>query len=191
MAVEGQAMPDSAGNEQGSSVVREEGRPDMGQDGPGSRSLDRHVVPVWMIGQALGWGIPVAAISVGGLMLVFNSPFPWWVFALVWPLLAIAWCLAVFWYPLRNYSRWSYRVAEENIELRNGVIWRRSVMIPLSRLQHVDLHRGPLERHFGLSSLELHTAGTKNASHAIPGLEVDVAHALRDELVTAAHLEAL
>ena len=191
MVDEGEAMPESVGAGRDLSEVRKDDRSDSGQIGRSSRLLDRHIVPVWMIGQALGWGVPVAILTIVGLGLVFNTAFPWWMFALVWPFLAVAWCLAVFWYPIRNYSRWSYRVSEENIELRNGVIWRRSVLIPLSRLQHVDLHRGPLERHFGLSSLELHTAGTKNASHTIPGLEDDLAHSLRDELVTAAHLEVL
>jgi membrane protein YdbS with pleckstrin-like domain len=56
-------------------------------------------------------------------------------------------------------------------------------LLPLSRLQHVDLHRGPLERAFGLASLILHTAGTHEARITIPGLDADEAVRLRDRLV--------
>ncbi|QDV65020.1 Bacterial membrane flanked domain protein [Crateriforma conspicua] len=78
---------------------------------------------------------------------------------------------------------WSYRWTDDVFELGHGVIWRQSVSIPISRLQHVDIHRGPLERRAGLATLELHTAGTRHASHRLPGLEHADAIQLRDELL--------
>ena len=72
--------------------------------------------------------------------------------------------IGIFWWPQRDYACWSYRINQRVVELRHGVIWHVAVSIPLSRLQHVDLHRGPLERRYGLASLELHTAGTSHAS---------------------------
>jgi hypothetical protein len=62
-------------------------------------------------------------------------------------------------------------------------------MIPLSRVQHVDLERGPIERHFGLASLEIHTAGTQNATHKISGLAAETANQVREELIAEANLE--
>jgi uncharacterized protein len=52
----------------------------------------------------------------------------------------------------------------------------------VTRLQHVDLRRGPVERQFGLATLVLHTAGTHAASITIPGLDADEAVRLRDRL---------
>jgi membrane protein YdbS with pleckstrin-like domain len=62
-------------------------------------------------------------------------------------------------------------------------------MIPLTRLQHVDLKRGPLDRRYDVASLEVHTAGTAQASHEIPCLSAEVGVALREQLIAAAELD--
>jgi hypothetical protein len=87
------------------------------------------------------------------------------------------------WYPRRAFGAWGYRLDHRVLELRSGVWFRVVRLLPLSRLQHVDLQRGPLERAFGLASLVLYTAGTQEASIAIPGLADAEAVRLRDTLV--------
>ena len=86
-------------------------------------------------------------------------------------------------YPRRAYHEWGYRIDDRVLELRHGVWFKVIELLPLSRLQHVDLHRGPLERWLGLASLILYTAGTHNASLTIPGLPAAQALLLRDRLV--------
>jgi membrane protein YdbS with pleckstrin-like domain len=103
---------------------------------------------------------------------------PWTAFLL----LGGVWTL---WYPARAYRSWGYRVEDRVLEIRSGVWFRVIRLLPLSRLQHVDLHRGPIERAHGLASLTLHTAGTREASLGIPGLADADAERLRDLLVTA------
>ena len=68
-------------------------------------------------------------------------------------------------------------------ETRHGIWWRQLQLLPLARLQHVDLHSGPIERSMGLASLLLHTAGTHEATVMIPGLDANEAVRLRDHLV--------
>jgi uncharacterized protein len=85
--------------------------------------------------------------------------------------------------PLRLYRSWGYRLDDRVLETRYGVLWQQTRLLPLSRLQHVDIKRGPLERRFGLASLILHTAGTHAASTEIPGLAADEAVRLRDHLL--------
>ena len=51
-----------------------------------------------------------------------------------------------------------------------------------SRVQHIDLQRGPVERRFGLSTLVIHTAGTRHNAVSTSGLDADDAEALRDHL---------
>jgi uncharacterized protein len=53
---------------------------------------------------------------------------------------------------------------------------------PFGRVQHIDVHRGPLERFYGLATLVLHTAGNHNASVALPGLAHEDALAMREEI---------
>ncbi|MEM8666492.1 MAG: PH domain-containing protein [Planctomycetota bacterium] len=126
--------------------------------------------------------------GVIGFFLHSSWLWPWnWVVPMIWLLiLSIGFFVALV-LPALSYRRWSYQVDERVIQLKRGIVWRAVLAIPVSRLQHVDLHRGPIERRFGLTSLEIHTAGTRAASHLIPGLENDVAVALRDELIDAAN----
>ncbi len=156
---------------------------------PSTIPINPKIVLVWTIENAIALGILLIAVSAGGIALgaYTNAPKP--VLLLVWLTVLSVFLSRVFWLPKRAYEHWSYKINDQTLELRYGVVWQKSVAIPLSRLQHVDLHRGPLERHYVLSTLEVHTAGTRNASHRIPGLDSDRAIELRDELVIAAKIE--
>ena len=132
--------------------------------------------------------ISAVALVVGSLLLWFAPPFPWTLIVLlVWLGLVGMIAVNVVWWPRWEHRSWSYRVGENVLELHHGVVWHVAVAIPLSRLQHIDLHRGPLERKWGLAAVQIHTAGTRDASHRIPGLDFAVASALRDQLILAAN----
>jgi uncharacterized protein len=67
--------------------------------------------------------------------------------------------------------------------LRRGWLWRTEVLVPRSRVQHLDLERGPLERHFGLATLVVHTAGSQTPALRQSGFADPSAVALRDALI--------
>jgi membrane protein YdbS with pleckstrin-like domain len=71
----------------------------------------------------------------------------------------------------------------EGVIVRKGVLWRTEVMVPISRLQHIDVNQGPLDRRWSMATLTLHTAGRHERGTRIEGLPVDVAHALRASLL--------
>jgi membrane protein YdbS with pleckstrin-like domain len=79
--------------------------------------------------------------------------------------------------------RWQHRPGE-GVVVCKGAWWQREVWIPMTRLQHLDIKRGPLERWLGLATLELHTAGAHDHETRLPGLEPPRAKALRDALLT-------
>ena len=56
---------------------------------------------------------------------------------------------------------WRYRVDADEIEIWSGVLWRQAVVVPRSRVQHIDVSQGPIERSYGLATLSIHTAGTQ------------------------------
>jgi hypothetical protein len=146
-------------------------------------ALDGRVVQYWRLSGLLGWIIPLLlllglAIGVGGG--VFHQPGPGLILWGAWVIVVIIWS---WWYPSRAYAAWGYRRDGKVLELHSGVWFRVVRLLPLSRLQHVDLQRGPLERSFGLASLVLYTAGTQEAAIEIPGLADETARQLRDELV--------
>ena len=78
-------------------------------------------------------------------------------------------------------TRW--RLDEHGFRLRKGRWWRTEVFVPRSRVQHLDIHNGPLERARGLATLVIHTAGTQ--SHALKqgGFGLETATMLRDALI--------
>ena len=56
---------------------------------------------------------------------------------------------------------------------------------PYGRIQFVDVTSGPIARAVGLKDLEVNTASTTSVS-SLPGIEADVADALRDRLAAKA-----
>ena len=90
--------------------------------------------------------------------------------------------LAYFWPPVR-YRHTTYRLSEQGIRIRRGVLWRLTISVPRSRVQHTDVARGPIERAFELATLVVYTAGTQHASVQLSGLEHQTALAIRDHLI--------
>jgi uncharacterized protein len=87
--------------------------------------------------------------------------------------------------PPLAYARWRFSVDDELLLARYGIIWIEEKSIPISRLQHVDVLRGPIERLFGLATLVVFTAGIEGAHFRLPGLAVARARQLRDQILAA------
>ena len=89
--------------------------------------------------------------------------------------------------------RTTWHLDERGLHVRRGLVWRKEILVPRSRVQHLDLERGPIARRFGLATLVIHTAGTRlNALRQAGFLDED-AVALRDALLPEAerHDDAL
>lgn len=96
--------------------------------------------------------------------------------------LKLAWTVLA---PPLSWMRWRWGMDAELLVLRWGIISHYERAIPITRLQHVDLTRGPIERLFGLTTLVVHTAGTSAASFELPGLADPEARSLRDRILAA------
>jgi len=118
------------------------------------------------IGWALG-GIPgkVYLPLIGGVLLL----------ATFFVLLAYKW-------PAVRHRHLRYTVHEGGLRIRRGVFWRKSIWIPISRVQHTDVSQGPLQRKYELASITVHTAGTAGASISLAGLEHGIATRLNNHL---------
>lgn len=82
-------------------------------------------------------------------------------------------------FPALEYRSWTYSALEDRIELKYGVIFKRTCVLPVLRIQHMSIEAGPIERLFGLCDLTIETAG---ASERIPGLNADRAKLLLEDL---------
>lgn len=79
-----------------------------------------------------------------------------------------------------RHQRW--KLDAEGLWLRTGRLWRKETRVPASRVQHVDLKHGPLERRFRLATLVVHTAAVHLSGITVRGLDETDAQQLRDAL---------
>jgi hypothetical protein len=84
--------------------------------------------------------------------------------------------------PVRRYRAWGYALGGDELRLLHGVWTHLDTVVPLRRVQHLDVAQGPVERAFGVTRLVLHTAGTMNSQVVLPGLARATAESIRDEI---------
>jgi membrane protein YdbS with pleckstrin-like domain len=87
--------------------------------------------------------------------------------------------------PPLAWARWRYGYLGDLLLMRYGILFVEERAVPVRRMQHVDLVRGPIERLFGLATLVVFTAGNEGSAFRVPGLLVGRAQELRDRIVEA------
>jgi len=137
---------------------------------------------VWRIGTAIA--TPLVGIAFAALARALEEaaalPLPWWAIGLIAAPLFFA---ANWWFSGRRYAAWRYALSADDLAVEHGVFWRLARTIPRVRIQHVDVHSGPLDRALGLAQLSIYTAGSEGAVETIPGLAPATADGLRDALL--------
>jgi membrane protein YdbS with pleckstrin-like domain len=108
-----------------------------------------------------------ALLAAAGLWLALSGFLAW--HAQAWPAIA--------------YRHASYKVDDRGLEIHRGVLWRRIINIPRSRVQHTDVSQGPLERTHELGTLVVYTAGTDHARVDLAGLAHARALRIREHLL--------
>ncbi|MDB4459276.1 PH domain-containing protein [bacterium] len=151
--------------------------------GPDLTKLDDRVINLWRVNSLIGSVVFLGLLFGGGVFvsLSVDGSFIW--VACGWVTFAIFKLISSMVYPSLAWKHFGYLMTDKVLEIRSGVLWKVCQQVPMSRLQHVDLQRGPLERSFGLATLTIYTAGTQQAVLTIPGLEAELAAELRDQLV--------
>lgn len=140
--------------------------------------------------RAVGW-IVTAVLSAVWLMAasivgVVSDDAPGWLraaLALLWLPFTIAVAVLSYRWPVLEYRHARYRIDDELIEIEGGVLWRTSIAVPRSRVQHLDVTQGPVQRRYGLALLSIYTAGSEHSHVPLAGLAHEVAQLLRDQLL--------
>ncbi|MET0808656.1 MAG: PH domain-containing protein [Pseudoxanthomonas sp.] len=130
---------------------------------------------------AFGGGLAVAVpatLASGVLATATHLVSPW----LAGPLCGLLGAAFGAWLGAKRHRRTLWKLDEDGFALQRGRWWQTESRVPISRVQHLDLKRGPLERAFGLATLVVHTAGTRMAAVSVAGLDGDDAERLRDRL---------
>ncbi len=127
----------------------------------------------------------IAAVVVGVVVLIV-----WRSDATFWPALVggiiIAALVAISVAVLLEARRLAYQVREHDLSLRSGVVRHRVETIPFSRIQHVSVGRGVIERSLGLATLQVSSAGP---DIAVPGLPVADAERIKEVVAARAGVD--
>ena len=132
------------------------------------RLADDAFVPVdprYLRVSLVGLALTAAVITTGTVALATQSD--WSLLVLLIGSAALVVLLLVAVLRVFEIRRLAYQLREHDLSLRSGVISHRVESLPFSRVQHVNIHRGPIERSLGLATLQVSTAGP---NISIPGL---------------------
>lgn len=84
--------------------------------------------------------------------------------------------------PTLRYRFWRFDLRSDELYLERGIINRVRTIVPLRRIQHIDVSQDVLEREFNLGKLVVHTAGARSSEVVLPGLFYQEAENFRDRL---------
>lgn len=141
---------------------------------PPARAVRLHAFAIalaWALPSAFAVGLPLIAADSVGLPAKLGAGL-----SLVLLLALLGACIGA---RLRH-QRW--KLDAEGLWLRQGRLWWKETRVPTSRVQHVDLKHGPLERRLALATLVVHTAGMHLNGITVRGIPEADAEVLRDTL---------
>jgi membrane protein YdbS with pleckstrin-like domain len=81
--------------------------------------------------------------------------------------------------PTLRARRWRWRLDDEELDLRHGVITDIRTIVPVARIQHVDVRRSVWSQLAGTAAVVVHTAA---GTTEIPALTEADAATIRDRL---------
>ena len=90
--------------------------------------------------------------------------------------------------PAYEYRSFSFEVFDEELEIQSGIWFRSNILVPMNRVQHVEVGSGPIMRKYKLASLKVVTAAKE---HEISGLHQSNAEALKLQIGELAKVDEL
>ena len=87
--------------------------------------------------------------------------------------------LAVIAVAVLRWSFFRFRIEEDRIRIRQGILERTSVDLPFDRIQGINVERRPVDRLLGLVTVNLDTAGSETTEGQLPCVSRDLADELR------------
>ncbi|MEM1128134.1 MAG: PH domain-containing protein [Bacteroidota bacterium] len=145
--------------------------------------LHASIQTVWSIKLGLVWAVLLVAALAYELSHLFvdERTLPLGVLAGLVLVMGLSISLGL---PRLRYRTWRYDLRPEELYLEYGILNRVRTIVPLRRIQHLDVSQDVLEREFELGKLIVHTAGSRSSDVVLPGLQYDHAEQLRDEVRT-------
>ncbi|MDQ8205381.1 PH domain-containing protein [Pelagicoccus sp. SDUM812003] len=116
------------------------------------------------------------------VVALFTLPLPFFI-RLIVLLAGLFSFIAIQWYHFREHRQRGVALRDKDVLFKKGLWWRERAALPLNRVQHIEIHRGVIERKLGLSTLKLYTAGGSGVDLQISGLESDRADRMKQYIL--------
>ena len=157
---------------------------DIAEAAPVSQRLERRVVLYWWMADVTRAATMAAGLVFGARHLRGELQLPVWAEDVAMGFGAFL-VLSAIVAPPWLYATWRFAVDTRLLSMRHGMLFVEDRRIPVPRMQHVDIVRGPVERLFGLATLVVFTAGNEGSAFRVPGLSKARAEAMRDGILRA------
>ena len=138
--------------------------------------LHRNYLTVELMGWSILWIIFGLVVMINIFFLSDEWPV-WLPFLLIGLWLAIVLVSATL--TILGFKKKKYALRQKDIVYQKGLIWRKFSVLPFNRVQHAEVHQGPIERLFQLGQLKIFTAGGASSDLSISGLELEKAQAIK------------
>lgn len=132
---------------------------------------------MWAVGYGLSGVVLLAVVVVLSYFDVLDTPWEYLAGAAAILEMLIGTCVVPFW----RYAVHRWEVTETAVYTQRGWLVQERRIAPVSRVQTVDMERGPLAQLFGLSTVTITTASAKGELR-IEGLQRADAERLVSEL---------
>jgi membrane protein YdbS with pleckstrin-like domain len=147
----------------------------MGMNRELSNRLHRDYIKVYRISGLITHGVFLAVIIA---YLACASLWDWTLIPgwIALSIVVLTFILFIWLIPRMKYTRFQYELFDDELEIQSGLIFLSNVLVPMVRVQHVELESGPLMRKYNLASVSVVTAAT---THKISGLKQTEAEHLK------------
>jgi membrane protein YdbS with pleckstrin-like domain len=149
-------------------------------------SLSRSAIGLWLAQGVLG--TVVYTLAVTAFYVFVPADAGWAVSVVRWlgPALVVVYgVVAIGIRPRLRYRVHRWEVTDEAVYTLTGWLSRTWTLVPVSRIQTVDVTRGVVQQLFGLSTVVVLTASSQGTVR-MPHLETDVAHRVAEDLARRA-----
>lgn len=157
-------------------ILKQRGRETVRK--PPAYQIARKALTVWRV---YGMIQTIVLLLIGLVMAVLTKMFDWspWLHIIWFGLPILSAIFSVYVFPKLRWERWRYEVREQEIEVQHGLFVVKRTLIPMVRVQHVDISQGPILKRYDLANISISTAAT---IHEIPALITDEADELRQRI---------
>jgi len=143
--------------------------------------LDKNAILSWRIRRGISFIFLLIIVGVG--LLIMNNVGPdnkynKYIYIST-GLLLLYKLIGIVIYPIIEYKQWRYAITEDKVEIRHGIFFVTTTVIPIIRVQHITISRGPIYRKLGLSSVKIFLA---SGSFDIEGLLENTATVISESL---------